>query len=84
MNEAEQRRIAEALILASPEPVPAARLASLIPDCSAARARALVEALNAQYTEQDRAFEICEVAGGYQACPRPPWRPWRSSPTDSR
>jgi segregation and condensation protein B len=66
MNESEQRRIAEALILASPDPVPAARLASVIPHCTPARARALVDALNAEYAEQERAFEICEVAGGYQ------------------
>ncbi len=66
MNESEQRRIAEALILASPDPVPAARLASVIPRCTPARARALVDALNAEYAEQERAFEICDVAGGYQ------------------
>ena len=66
MNESEQRRIAEALILASPDPVPAARLASVIPRCTPGRARALVDALNAEYSEQERAFEICEVAGGYQ------------------
>jgi segregation and condensation protein B len=66
MNDSEQRRIAEALILASPDPVPAARLASVIPRCTPARARTLVDALNAEYAEQERAFEICEVAGGYQ------------------
>lgn len=66
MNESERRRIAEALILASPDPVPAARLASVIPRCTPAGARALVDALNAEYAEQERAFEICEVAGGYQ------------------
>ena len=66
MNESERRRIAEALILASPDPVPAARLASVIPRCTPAGARALVDALNVQYAEQERAFEICEVAGGYQ------------------
>ena len=66
MNESEQRRIAEALILASPDPVPAARLASVIPHCTPGRAHTLVKALNAEYVEQARAFEICEVAGGYQ------------------
>ncbi len=66
MNESERQRIAEALILASPDPVPAARLASVIPRCTPAGARALVDALNVQYAEQERAFEICEVAGGYQ------------------
>jgi len=66
MSEAEQRSIAEALILASPEPVPLVRLAKLIPDCTPSKARALVADLNADYVAQQRAFEICEVAGGYQ------------------
>jgi len=66
MSETEQRSIAEALILASPEPVPLARLAKLIPDCTPSKARALVADLNADYVAQQRAFEICEVAGGYQ------------------
>ena len=41
MNPTEQRSIAEAVILASPEPIPAARLASVIPSCNPAQARAL-------------------------------------------
>ncbi len=66
MDRVEQRRSAEALILASPEPVSAARLAELVPDCTPARARELVEELNAEYVEQGRAFAIVGVAGGYQ------------------
>jgi segregation and condensation protein B len=66
MSEIEQRSIAEALILASPEPVPLVRLAKLIPGCTPSKAKALVADLNADYVAQQRAFEICEVAGGYQ------------------
>lgn len=66
MKDAEQRNIAEALILASPDPIPAARLAKLIPRCTPAKARALVDELNADYVAQQRSFEIREVAGGYQ------------------
>jgi segregation and condensation protein B len=66
MADDESRSIAEALILASPEPIPAARLAKLIPRCTPAQARELVGELNAQYAAQRRAFEIREVAGGYQ------------------
>ena len=66
MSEAEQRSIAEALILASTEPVPLVRLAKLIPDCTPSKAKALVAELNADYVAQQRSFEICEVAGGYQ------------------
>jgi segregation and condensation protein B len=66
MERSEQRSIAEALILASPEPIPLARLASLIPRCKPALARALVEELNSEYAQRGRAFEIWEVAGGFQ------------------
>jgi segregation and condensation protein B len=66
MSEIEKRNIAEALILASPEPIPLGRLAKLIPSCTPAKARALVDELNAEYVAQQRAFEICEIAGGYQ------------------
>ncbi len=66
MSNAEQRSIAEALILASPDPISVARLAKLIPHCTAAKARTLIEQLNADYIAQQRAFEICEVAGGFQ------------------
>ena len=47
MERSEQLSIAEALILASPEPIPLPRLASLIPSCKPAMARGLVEELNA-------------------------------------
>lgn len=66
MERSEQLNIAEALILAAPEPIPLARLASLIPDCKPAAARALVDELNAEYVMRGRAFEIWEVAGGFQ------------------
>ena len=66
MERSEQLSIAEALILASPEPIPLPRLASLIPSCKPAVARALVDELNAEYLMRGRAFEIWEVAGGFQ------------------
>jgi segregation and condensation protein B len=76
MNPSEQRSIAEAVILASPEPIPAARLASVIPSCNPARARTLVEELNAEYVDQQRAFEIREIAGGYQMRTLPEYSPY--------
>ena len=66
MNRAEQRRIIEALILASPEPITSARLAEIVPGCKASDAKDLVNELNTEYQEQDRSFEIWEVAGGHQ------------------
>jgi len=67
----EKKRVLEALILAAPEPLPAARLADILPHATAREVRELVEELNRDYLEQDRAFEIWEVAGGYQVRTRP-------------
>ena len=66
MERSEQRRIVEALVLAAPEPISAARIAEITPDCKPSTAVDLVNELNTEYQEQDRAFEIWEVAGGYQ------------------
>ncbi len=66
MEPSEQRRIVEALILASPEPIPLARLAQIVPELEIGAAKDLIHALNSEYAEQDRSFEIWEVAGGYQ------------------
>ncbi len=66
MDRNEQRRVVEALILASPEPISAARLAEIVPGCKPGDAKDLVNELNTQYQEQDRSFEVWEVAGGYQ------------------
>ena len=66
MEASQKRRIIEALILSSPEPISAVKLAEIIPYCKPGHAKDLVNELNTEYAEQDRAFEIWEVAGGYQ------------------
>jgi segregation and condensation protein B len=76
MERAAEKRIVEALILAAPEPISAARLAEIVPLANAAAARALVDELNGDYTREDRGFEIWEVAGGYQIRTRPELAPW--------
>jgi segregation and condensation protein B len=66
MERSEQIRVVEALVLASAEPLTAARIAQIAPECTPALARDLVGELNARYEEHDHSFEIWEVAGGYQ------------------
>jgi segregation and condensation protein B len=66
MDASEQRRIIEALILASPEPITLARLVQIVPDLSSGDAKDRINELNTEYAEQDRSFEIWEVAGGFQ------------------
>jgi segregation and condensation protein B len=66
MDASEQRRIIEALILASPEPIAISRLVQIVPDLSSGDAKDRINELNTEYAEQDRSFEIWEVAGGFQ------------------
>ena len=71
MDRSKQRQIVEALVLASPEPIPATRVAEILPRGSRKRVAELVAELNAEYEEGGRAFEIWEVAGGFQMRTRP-------------
>jgi len=66
MDDSEKRRIVEAVILGTPEPLSAQRVAAVVPYAKPAKIKKLVDELNAEYVEQGRAFEIVEVAGGYQ------------------
>ena len=66
MEANEKRRIVEALVLSCSEPISAAKLAEVIPYCTEGQAKDLINELNTEYVEQDRAFEIWEVAGGFQ------------------
>ena len=76
MDQDQQRRIVEAVILASSEPISAARLAELLPRCNPTQVRALVKDLADEYVAQHRGFEIWEVAGGYQLRSLPEFAPY--------
>ena len=66
MERVDQKRIVEALVLAAPEPISSARLAQIVPSCEVAEVPELIRELNEEYAKHDRAFEIWEVAGGFQ------------------
>lgn len=76
MDKDQQKRIVEAVILASPEPVAPTRIAELIPRCNPSQVRGFVKELNAEYEEQRRAFDIWEVAGGFQLRSLPEFAPY--------
>ena len=66
MDRARQKQIVEALILAAPEPLSAARLAGIVPGLKPSGVKALVAELGEEWEREGRAFEVWEVAGGYQ------------------
>jgi segregation and condensation protein B len=66
MEASQQRRVIEALILASPDPVTLQRLVAIVAGLTPAVAKDRINELNAEYEAQSRAFDIWEVAGGFQ------------------
>ena len=69
MQDSEIRKIIEALLFASPEPLTQAKVNGIFnPDTP--NLKEVVLKLNEQYVHDDHAFEINEVAGGYQLVSR--------------
>jgi segregation and condensation protein B len=72
----ERQRILEALLLASAEPVTAARLGRVVPESSARQVREDIAALNERYEAQGSGFRVEEVAGGHQLRTLPELAAW--------
>jgi segregation and condensation protein B len=69
MQDSEIRKIIEALLFASPEPLTQAKVNGIFnPDTP--NLKEVVLKLNEQYVHDDHAFEINQVAGGYQLVSR--------------
>jgi len=70
MQDSEIRKIIEALLFASPEPLTQTKVNGIFnPDTP--NLKEVVMQLNEQYVNDDNAFEINQVAGGYQLVSRP-------------
>ncbi len=68
----------EAALMAADEPLTPKRLAAVAGLADAAEARRLVERLRALYDQDGTAFQVEEVAGGWQLLTRPEYHPWLS------
>ncbi len=66
MERDQQKKIVEALVLGSREPISASRIAEIVPRCTPSGVKELVKELELEYQRQDRAFELWEVGGGFQ------------------
>ena len=69
MQDSEIRKIIDALLFASPEPLTQAKVNSIF-NSDTPNLKEVVLTLNEQYVHDDRAFEINQVAGGYQLVSR--------------
>jgi segregation and condensation protein B len=68
-------QIIEALLFASDAPLSAEDLARGEEELDEAGVEAAIRTLRAEYDAQDRAFQIFEIAGGYQLLTRPEYSP---------
>ena len=66
MNNGQNNTVIEALVLASPEPLPVRRILNLIDDMTPGKVSKAITELNNHYMESDSSFRIREIAGGYQ------------------
>ncbi len=69
----------EAVLLAADEPLPPRRIAQAAGLSDAAEARRLVHRLRQLYEQDGTAFQVEEIAGGYQLLTRPEFHPWLRS-----
>ena len=66
----------EAVLLLAHEPLGSRKLAHLANLADGTEARTLVRRLNCLYDEEGCAFQVVEVAGGFQLMTRPHFAPW--------
>jgi segregation and condensation protein B len=67
--------IIEALLIATDAPLAMARIMEIV-NCTEDQVRLHIEELNREYRESNRAFEIKEIAGGYQIYTLPQFADW--------
>ena len=76
MERAQAKRIVEAVLFVFSQPLGIKRLGEVLPDLDAAAVRQIIQSLNEEYTASARAFQIQEVAGGYQIVTDSQLAPW--------
>ncbi len=68
--------VLEALLFVSAEPVPVARLASVIGNVSKAEVEQALKALQEQLDQEGRGIQLVKLAGGYRLVTKPDYAPW--------
>ena len=76
MEELQAKRIIEALLFVSGQPFTYKRLTESLPDLSGEQIRRCIHTLNEEYAASQRAFQVQEVAGGYQLVTDQQLAPW--------
>ena len=75
-GEDELKRRLEAVLFAADEPLSSGKLAALCDAADGRKVRSLIGRLQAEYDAQQRAFQVEEIAGGFQLLSRPQYHLW--------
>lgn len=70
------RRVIEAMIFAASRPLTVAEIKKATKVLSATQIEKLIEELKEEYSQQNHAFEIVEIAGGYEFSTKREFAPW--------
>jgi segregation and condensation protein B len=65
------KRIIEALLFASPEPLSLSRIKTILQHVEAKDINDALQSLKADYAQDSRSFQIVEIGGGYQLATKP-------------
>lgn len=76
MENSKEKKIIEALLFASSEPVSAKKITDVIEHLDTKTVHKLIEQLREEYDEEERSFQFIEIANGYQLCTRPEYHEW--------
>jgi len=72
----EAKRITEALLFSSSNPLSLDQIKEIVGEIRPSQIKVLIEELNAEYDQTGKSFKIIEIAGGFQSCTRPEYAIW--------
>lgn len=76
MKKEQLKSVVEALIFAAEEPLSAKAISNFIDELNGTAVDEIVELLNQDYENSNRAFQIIRIAGGFQISTRPEFASW--------
>jgi len=80
----ELKRIVEALLFASPDPLSVRRIRSVVPGLETDQVLESLNELKADYAEDTRSFQIVEIGGGYQLTTKADYALWVGKLVETR
>ncbi len=78
------KRIIEALLFASPEPLSVARIKSILQGVETEEVTQALESLKDDYAQESRSFQMVEIGGGYQLATKPDYSVFVGKLVESR